>query len=69
MTMNIQLGHIARHTPQGAGAQGREAAVIDIAQDLLLRHLQEEGILDSLAIKGGTAIRKLYALHHPGWSR
>ena len=61
MTINIQLGHIARHTPQGAGAQGREAAIIDIAQDLLLRYLHEEGILDSVVIKGGTAIRKLYA--------
>ena len=59
--MNIQPGHIARHTPNGAGSQGREAAVIDIAQDLLLNHLQVEGILDSFAIKGGTALRKLYA--------
>jgi predicted nucleotidyltransferase component of viral defense system len=61
MTMNLQLGHIARHTPQGAGAQGREAAVIDVAQDLLLSYLHKRGTLDSLAIKGGTAIRKLYA--------
>ena len=59
--INIQPGHIARHTPRNAGAQGREAAVIDIAQDLLLRHLHDEGILDGVAIKGGTAIRKLYA--------
>ena len=34
--MNIRVGHVARHTPRGAGAQGREAAVVDIAQDLLL---------------------------------
>lgn len=59
--IDIQLGHIARHTPRGAGSQGREAAVIDIAQDLLLQRLHGEGVLDSLAIKGGTAIRKLYA--------
>lgn len=59
--MNIQVGHIARHTPRGAGAQGREAAVVDIAQDLLLGHMHEAGLLDGLAIKGGTAIRKLYA--------
>jgi predicted nucleotidyltransferase component of viral defense system len=59
--MNIQPGHIARHTPRNAGAQGREAAVVDIAQDLLLQHLYESGVLDSVAIKGGTAIRKLYA--------
>jgi hypothetical protein len=27
MTTNIQIGHIARHTPKGAGAQGREATI------------------------------------------
>lgn len=54
-------GHIARHTPRNAGAQGREAAVVDVAQDLLLRELQENGTLASVVIKGGTAIRKLYA--------
>lgn len=53
---NIQLGHIARHAPRNAGAQGREAAVVDVAQDLLLYHLHEIGILDKVAIKGGTAI-------------
>ena len=60
-SMNIQIGHVARHTPKGAGAQGREAAVVDIAQDLLLAHMHEAGLLDGLAMKGGTAIRKLYA--------
>lgn len=59
--ISIQPGHIARHTPRNAGAQGREAAVVDIAQDLLLRELQENGTLASVVIKGGTAIRKLYA--------
>lgn len=59
--INIQPGHIARHTPRNAGAQGREAAVIDVAQDLLLQRLHEDGDLDFAAIKGGTAIRKLYA--------
>ncbi|MDR3360626.1 MAG: hypothetical protein LBO20_08285 [Bifidobacteriaceae bacterium] len=34
---NTQLGHIARHAPPNAGAQGREAAIVDVAQDLLLR--------------------------------
>lgn len=58
--INIQPGHIARHTPRNAGSQGREAAVVDVAQDLLLRHLHDEGMLDGIAIKGGTAIRKLY---------
>jgi len=61
MNINIQPGHIARHTPQGAGSQGREAAIIDIAQDLLLRHLRSDGILNRLVFKGGTALRKLYA--------
>ena len=32
-----------------------------MAQDLLLQHLHAEGELDFVAIKGGTAIRKLYA--------
>ena len=59
--INIQPGHIARHTPRNAGAQGREAAIVDIAQDLLLRHLHDVGILDRVAIKGGTALRKLYS--------
>lgn len=59
--ITITLGHIARHTPPGAGAQGRDAAIVDIAQDLLLRHLHRESILDRLAFKGGTSLRKLYA--------
>ena len=59
--INIQPGHIVRHTPHGAGAQGRDAAIIDVAQDLLLRHLHEMGILTRLVFKGGTSIRKLYA--------
>ena len=59
--INITLGHVARHTPPGAGAQGRDAAITDIAQDLLLRHLNDTGILGPLAFKGGTALRKLYA--------
>lgn len=59
--ITLTLGHIARHTPRGAGSQGREAAIIDIAQDLLLRDLHGRGVLDALAFKGGTALRKLYA--------
>ena len=59
--ININPGHIARHTPRGAGAQGREAAIVDIAQDLVLRHIHENGFLDKMAFKGGTALRKLYA--------
>jgi predicted nucleotidyltransferase component of viral defense system len=61
ITIRINPGHVARHTPSGAGAQGRDAAIIDIAQDLLLRHLHDRGILDRLAFKGGTALRKLCA--------
>lgn len=57
--VNIQIGHLGRHAP--ANNQGREAALVDIAQDLLLRHLSDEGVLDWLVFKGGTALRKLYA--------
>ncbi|OJX65490.1 MAG: hypothetical protein BGO95_10505 [Micrococcales bacterium 73-13] len=57
----LTRGHIARHTPRGAGAQGQDAAIVDVAQDLLLRDLHARGVLDPLAFKGGTAIRKLYA--------
>jgi len=60
-SITITPGHIARHTPQNAGSQGREAAIIDIAQDVLLRHLYFEGVLEELVFKGGTALRKLYA--------
>lgn len=59
--VRITPGHVARHMPDGARAQGREAALVDIAQDLLLRHLHAEGLMDDLVFKGGTALRKLYA--------
>jgi uncharacterized protein len=55
----ITTGWLARHTPQGTG--GRQAALIDIAQDLLLTRLCQHGIFDHLVFKGGTALRKLYA--------
>ena len=58
---HITTGHVLRHTPPGARTQGREAALVDIAQDLLLRDLHATGLLDELAFKGGTALRKLYA--------
>ena len=48
--IQIQPGHIARHTPQGAGAQGRGAAIIDVAQDLLLRHLSEIGLTENASV-------------------
>jgi predicted nucleotidyltransferase component of viral defense system len=56
--VNITTAHVLRHWPR---TQGRDAAVIDIAQDLLLRHLHDEELLSLLAFKGGTALRKLYA--------
>lgn len=59
--VNLTIGHIARHTPTGSGAPGREAAIIDIAQDLLLAFLEENGFMNGIVLKGGTAIRKLYA--------
>ncbi|CAN5350085.1 nucleotidyl transferase AbiEii/AbiGii toxin family protein [soil metagenome] len=59
--INITDGWIARHTPKGAGSGGRDAAVIDIAQDLLLRELHTRGALAAIVFKGGTALRKLYA--------
>ena len=55
----ITPGRLARHTP--AGPQGRYAALIDIAQDLLLAHLHDQGVFEHLVFKGGTALRKLYA--------
>ena len=59
--VKLTVGWIGRHTPKGAGAGGRDAAILDIAQDLLLRDLHEKGALEALVFKGGTALRKLYA--------
>lgn len=59
--INLTMGWVGRHTPPGAGVDGRRAAVIDIAQDLLLRELHLRGVLDALVFKGGTSLRKLYA--------
>jgi predicted nucleotidyltransferase component of viral defense system len=56
----LTQGHVLRHAP-AQSPQGRDAAVVDIAQDLLLRHLSERGVLALLAFKGGTALRKVYA--------
>jgi predicted nucleotidyltransferase component of viral defense system len=68
LSINITVGRIAQHTPTNAGAGGRDAAIIDVAQDLLLRELHAEGILDALVFKGGTALRKLYAGHEGRFS-
>lgn len=58
--VRLTQGHVLRHAP-AQSPQGRDAAVIDIAQDLLLRHLAERDVLDLVAFKGGTALRKVYA--------
>jgi predicted nucleotidyltransferase component of viral defense system len=56
---NLTAGLLARHTPKGP--TGRSAALIDIAQDLLLNRLADLGLFEHLVFKGGTALRKLYA--------
>jgi predicted nucleotidyltransferase component of viral defense system len=56
----ITEGHLTRHYQGRSG--GRGPALIDIAQDHLLYHLAENGLFDlGIALKGGTAIRKLWA--------
>jgi len=53
-------GYVARHLPGGSPA-GTEIAVLDIAQDFLLAHLEERGVFGQLVVfKGGTALRKLF---------
>lgn len=56
----LTKGHVLRHAP-AQSAQGAEAALIDIGQDLLLRALADDGVLELVAFKGGTALRKVYA--------
>jgi predicted nucleotidyltransferase component of viral defense system len=58
--IRLTKGHVLRHAP-ARSAQGAEAALIDIAQDLLLRELAPIGVLEMVAFKGGTAVRKVYA--------
>ncbi|MFT3877518.1 MAG: nucleotidyl transferase AbiEii/AbiGii toxin family protein [Propioniciclava sp.] len=56
----ITEGHLVRHY-QGAKG-GRDAALLDIAQDHALHLLHEEGLFDQgLVFKGGTALRKFRA--------
>lgn len=56
----ITEGHLVRHCQGRSG--GRGSALIDIAQDHLLAHLFDSGVFDlGIALKGGTAIRKLWA--------
>ena len=61
MTINLTPGYVAHHAPGGRSTQGREAALIDIAQDLVLREIHLAGLLEYLVFKGGTALRKLFA--------
>ncbi|MDT8370182.1 MAG: nucleotidyl transferase AbiEii/AbiGii toxin family protein [Longimicrobiales bacterium] len=52
---------MARHVPPGSGL-GTDIAVLDIAQDFLLAHLEEAGFFpDLVVLKGGTALRKFFA--------
>ena len=61
-------GYVVRHVPPGSKI-GIDVAVLDIAQDFLLAHLAERGVLGDLAIfKGGTALRKLFAGAHGRFS-
>ena len=58
--INLTEGHIVRHIPAGSGAPGREAAIIDIAQDLLLSYLEDKGLMEHVSLKGGTAMLHLF---------
>jgi predicted nucleotidyltransferase component of viral defense system len=56
----ITEGHLVRHY-QGAKG-GRDAALLDIAQDHALWHLHQLGLFErGLTFKGGTALRKFRA--------
>lgn len=56
----ITEGYLVRHYQGRSG--GRGPALIDIAQDHLLFRLADQGLFDlGIALKGGTAIRKLWA--------
>lgn len=59
--IRLTRAHLLRHLPRGAGSQGQEAVLVDVAQDLLLRELHRVGLMHDLVFKGGTALRKLYA--------
>jgi hypothetical protein len=47
----LTAGWIGRYTPKGVGAGGREAAILDVAQDLLLGELHDVGALNALVFK------------------
>ena len=56
----ITEGYLVRHYQGASGA--RDAALLDVAQDHLLSHLQAEGLFNrGIVFKGGTALRKFRA--------
>lgn len=60
MTHKLTDGHLARHYQGVKG--GRDAALLDIAQDFALSHLHRQGLFArNLVFKGGTALRKFRA--------
>lgn len=60
MTHRLTDGHVARHYQGVKG--GRDAALLDIAQDFALHHLHAQGLFArDLVFKGGTALRKFRA--------
>ena len=58
---SLRVGWLHRHLPHSSGL-AIDVAVLDIAQDFLLAHLEGHDIFQDLVIfKGGTALRKLFA--------
>lgn len=56
----LTKGYVARHIPPQSRL-GVDVAIFDIAQDFLLAHLTEREVFGLVTIKGGTALRKLFA--------
>lgn len=60
MSHRLTEGHVARHYQGATG--GKDAALLDIAQDFALTHLHGQGLFGrGLVFKGGTALRKFRA--------
>lgn len=60
MMHRLTEGYLARHYQGVKG--GRDAALLDVAQDFALYHLHEYGLFErGLVFKGGTALRKFRA--------
>lgn len=53
--ITLTAGWISWHTPPGAGVNGRDAAVLDAAQDLLLRDLHQRGSRRRAGLQGVVA--------------